>query len=320
MKKDIPVIRRDQYKFYFDKETKPVLQIKSGDNIFIETNDANLNSIQKEDDIYYHFSELFDKVGGANPIAGPIYIDGAKPGDYLAVEIKKVEPGPVRREGYICVFPGVGGLTSPFSIQEPLEPRTKICKISEGKILFKAFNKNKIINIPIKPFIGTIGVAPKEERRSSFYNGQDFCGNIDCPDVKEGNTVILPVNVEGALLSLGDVHAAQGDGEITGCALECQGNVTIKVNLLSKDKAQYGEWPQVNSQNWIGTIVCPGSLTLADTVRAGYVDLVNRMERYYGFDKIDAYKLISLVGKVRIGQMCSHHYSCVVKIDKEFLE
>ena len=100
MIKDIPVIKRNQYKLYFDREIEPILQINSGDAVFIETEDANLSFIQKENDIYYQFSELYDKAGGCNPIAGPIYVNRAKPGDFLSVEIKKIEPGPVRRGGY----------------------------------------------------------------------------------------------------------------------------------------------------------------------------------------------------------------------------
>ncbi len=318
MSNRIPIIRRDQYKFYFDKELEPVLTINSGDSVIVETEDANASLIQKDNDIYYKFSELYDKAGGCNPVSGPIYVRDTKPGDYLAVEIRSVEPGPVRKSGYTSIFPGLGALTSSFSIQDPLEPRTKICKISHDKVLFPTRNK-QTIEIPARPFIGTIGVAPKIERRVSFYHGKDFCGNIDCPDVREGTTVVLPVNVEGALLSVGDVHAVQGDGEITGCALECQGTVEIKVTALSKDEAKYCDWPQVNAAKWIGTIVCPGGITLADVVRAGYVDLVNRMERFYGFDKLDAYQLLNLVGKVTLGQL-AEFYSCVVKIDRKYLE
>lgn len=320
MSKEIPVIKRNQFKFYFDKEAEPVLIIKSGDTVLVETEDANVSHIRKNSDIYYDFSRLYDKAGGCNPLGGPIYVEGAKVGDFLAVEILEVEPGAVRGEGYTSVFPGLGALASPFSIQEPLEPRTKICRIKDGKVLFETNSKERTIKIPVDAFVGTIGVAPKEERRSSLYNGKDFCGNVDCPDIKAGATVILPVNVDGALLSVADVHAVQGDGEIAGCALECQGDVKIRVKVLSEEEAQFCDWAQVNTPEWIGSIVSLSAITLADQIRAGYVDLVKRMVKYYGFDKIDAYQLLNLVGKVTVGQVLDQTYSCVVKIRREFLK
>ncbi len=103
---------------------------------------------------------------------------------------------------------------------------------------------------------------------------------MDCPDIGEGATVVLPCNVDGALLSIGDIHGAQGDGEITGCALECRGEVKVRVTVLKKEEAKYADWPQVNTDAFIGSIICGGALNLSDQIRAGYVDLVKRMERY----------------------------------------
>ncbi len=91
------------------------------------------------------------------------------------------------------------------------------------------------------------------------------------------------------------------------------------MTVLKKEEAKYADWPQVNTDAFIGSIICGGALNLSDQIRAGYVDLVKRMERYYGFDKLDAYQLLNLVGKVRIGQVCESEYSCVVKIDRKYL-
>lgn len=88
----------------------------------------------------------------------------------------------------------------------------------------------------MNPFVGSIGVAPKYDRRASFYQGSEWCGNIDICDVKPGAQVVLPVNVEGGLLLMGDVHACQGDGEITGCALECRGRIEARITLVSRKK------------------------------------------------------------------------------------
>lgn len=131
---------------------------------------------------------------------------------------------------------------------------------------------------------------------------------------------MLPCNVDGALLSIGDVHGAQGDGEITGCAMECRGEVKVRVTVLSDKEARYCKWPQVNSDEFIGAIICAEALNLSDQIRAGYVELVNRMVNYYGFEKLDAYQLLNLVGRVRIGQVLSNSNSCVVKIEKKYLK
>lgn len=312
------VVPRSTMKFAFDRYAEPCLRIHSGDEVVFHTEDANVHLITKETDLFDDFQKLYRMGGGCNPISGPVYIEEAKQGDYIAVEIQSIEVGGDDQSGYTSIYPHLGALTSEFSIQDDLEPRTKICKIDGDTGLFTTHDQRKTIRFDLNRFIGTIGVAPKEDRRSSYYHGKDFCGNVDCPDVCEGATMVLPCNVDGALLSIGDVHGAQGDGEITGCALECRSVVRVKVTVLSKEEAKYVSWPQVNSDEFIGALVCGGALNLTDQVRAGYVDLVRRMELYYGFDKLDAYQLLNLVGKVRIGQVIDSA-SCVVKIDRKYL-
>ncbi len=317
--KNIPVVPMQTMQFSFDKQVAPVLTIHSGDEVIFMTEDANVSKITQESDVYDDFQKLLEAGGGCNPISGPVYVAEAKKGDYLAVEILSVKAGEERGGGYTALYPGLGALSSPFSIQDDLEPRTKICEMQGDEGIFKLHNQNKVIRFSLNRFIGTIGVAPKEDRRSAFQHGKDYCGNVDCPDIRQGVTVVLPCNVDGGLLSIGDVHGAQGDGEITGCALECRGEVRVRVSVLSAQQAQYADWPQVNCEQFIGSIICGGALNLSDQIRAGYVDLVKRMERYYGFDKLDAYQLLNLVGKVRIGQVCESEYSCVVKIDRSYL-
>ena len=144
-------------------------------------------------------------------MTGPVYVEGAKPGDCLSVDILRVVPGFIRKGGYTSIYSGLGMLQDcKGSLQPPLEPRTKICPIEEDGIHFKLHESDEYLKLPVRPFVGTIGVAPKEDRRSSFYQGQDWCGNVDIGDITEGTTVILPVHVEGAMFSIGDIHALQG--------------------------------------------------------------------------------------------------------------
>ena len=313
------IARSEKSTFYFDKEVAPIIKVNSGDEILIGTRDANAGLIRKETDIYTDFNVLYAKAGGANPVAGPIYVDGAHPGDCLRVKILDIQCGGEIQQGYTALYSiGLGGLTCAHSLQGPIESRTKIYQLSLDSFKFPTGKRN--ILVPLSPFIGTIGVAPKYERRMSFYHGKEFCGNIDCRDVSKGKEVMLPVHVDGALFSLGDVHAAQGDGEITGCALETEGEVRIRVEAIPCGEAEYCDLPQVNCEEWIGSVGCPDGSNLGDAVRMGYLDLIERMHKFYGYDKYDAYQLLGLVGEVSVGQVVDPLYSCVVKIKRRYLE
>ncbi len=314
------IVPMETMKFSFDKNAQPAVTVNPGDEITFYTEDANVSYITKESDIVWDFDKMYRECGGCNPISGPVYVAGAKRGGYLAVEILSVNAGGERGGGYSAVYPGCGALTSAASIQEPLEARTKICGIEGGKGIFKTHDGKKSIHFDLNPFVGTIGVAPVEYSRSAMYHGRDYAGNIDCPDVKAGATVVLPCNHDGGLLSIGDVHAAQGDGEITTCALECRGEVKVRVSVLSAAEARYCRWPQVNTSDYIGAIICNEMLDMGEQIRIGYVELVDRMHAYYGFDKMDAYQLLGLVGKVQVGQVLQTSNSCVVKIEKKYLD
>lgn len=304
-------IGMDKKHFVFDKDIPPQLRVGQEDTIVLDTEDADNSLITKPEDIFADFTTLYDMAGGTNPLTGPIYVEGAKPGDCLAVE-----PAPWRKAGYTALYANLGALqNNRGSLQEPLEPRTKICAIEDGFIHFARQNGGKTLRIPLAPFVGTIGVAPREERCSAGKIGQDFCGNVDLPDFRAGSTVILPVNVEGALLSLGDVHACQGDGEITGCALECQARVTIRVRSVAAREVHYGHWPQWRDERCIGVVVPLGYANYTEAMQLGYTELVRIMARCYGFDELDAYQLLNLVGEMRVGS----EYSCLCRIDKEYL-
>ena len=304
-------------KFAFDKDLPPAATIRSGDTVILETEDANCSLITRETDLWPEFKKIYETAGGCNPVTGPIYVEGAKEGDNLAVEIKRVVPGFARGGGYTSIQSGVGSLEDiNGTIQKPLSAKTRILKIENDEIIYKLDNNEEYIKIPVAPFVGTIGVAPKYDRRASFYKGREWCGNVDCPDVKVGSTVLLPVHVEGALLSMGDVHGVQGDGEITGCALECQGIIEATVRLIPKEQSTYLTWPQVDSDEWIGVISIANRGRLTNAMANGYVELAKRMELEYGIPLCDGYMILNLAGKMRVG----NGGSCVCRIDRKLLE
>ena len=143
---------------------------------------------------------------------------------------------------------------------------------------------------------------------------------VDVPQITAGGTLVLPVNVEGALLGLGDAHAAQGDGEITGAALEIEAEVVFTVRVAEREEARFVALPQINTEDAIGSIAGYQGVSLADCTRAGYVDLLERLVRFYRFQKREAYELLGQVGRVQVGNMIDPFYSAMVSIDRRYLE
>lgn len=306
-------ITRDKLHTVFAKELEPVVEIEPGETLLIETEDALFHTVRTEKDLYKNFTEIWSKLKGNNPVSGPIYIMGAQPGDNISVKIEKME----------CIDPwtntiqGLGGLSGFLDIKPDITPTAVICSIENGMVIYPTSKGD--LKIPLAPMIGTIGVAPLVDRYRSHYHSPEHLGNIDIKDICPGNTVILPVNVEGALLSLGDCHAAQGDGELCGTALECRADVQITVDLIKKENTTYMECPQIEYPDAIGSIGCPFGSSMDDVIRAAYRDLIKRMVKYYDYGLSEAYKLITQVGEISIGQLVPPLCTCVAKIAKEYL-
>ena len=241
-----------------------------------------------------------------NPVTGPLEIEGAQPGDTLIVDIIDIE---LPEHGTTAIIPGFGALEGWLRL---LEPRTKTSEIRDGKIHYMT-DDGKIIEIEAAPFIGTIGVSPENEAITTLSPGRHG-GNMDCPDVKPGNRLMLPVFRPGAIFSLGDVHAVQGDGEICGTAVEIQAVVTLKFTLK---KGQKINWPRVESSEEIMT-VC-SARPLEDAARLAYRELVDWMASDYGWGREDAYMFLSLVAKARIAQIVDPLYTVVAKLKKSYL-
>lgn len=311
-------ITRDKIRYHFSPEEKPTLTISPGETIIIETQDANSGILQKETDIWPSIEELTKRgIGGVNPVTGPVFVEGVEPGDCIVVKIKEIKCGTY---GNCILDPGFGGLSGPYSVQAPVPARTKICSINGDRVLFPT-KDGKHIELPVRPIIGTIGVAPRVERIATIWHGQEQCGNIDSPDVAPGNNVILRANVTGGLLSLGDAAVVTGDGELCCSHIDSTSETTITVDVLKAKDSGYVNWPQIESSNSIGSIGCPMSGSLDDAYRAAYCDLVQRMVNFYNFDLYDAYQLVSCVGEVHVNQgIDPSWYCCTAKIMKRFLQ
>lgn len=195
----------------------PVAKAKSGDTVCFETLDCFGGQLKSENDL----------LGGldwnnVNPASGPLFIEGAMPGDVLKVEILKIE---LDDHGVMVDAPGEGVTGAAVSSES-----TKILPVEDGKVIF-----NEKLSFPICPMIGVIGTAAKGEGIDTGTPGFHG-GNMDCTRIGEGATLYLPVNTEGALLAMGDLHARMGDGEVEVCGVEIAGKVTVKLTVLKNCK------------------------------------------------------------------------------------
>lgn len=280
---------------------KPVATIKPGETVKVETWDAISGVIKPNrtlEDVIQKGTTLYK-----NPVTGPLYVEGAEPGDTLVVHVIDIS---IPNQGITLVIPGSGGLEGWLQKSQPL---TKFSKLKNEKVVF-ALQGGREIEIPVKPFIGTIGVSPASEAVATVTPGKHG-GNMDTPDICPGNKLFLPVMTKGALLGLGDVHAVQGDGEICGTAVEIPATVTIKIDLIKNKQI---DWPRIESPDEVMT-VCSAK-PLEDAVRLAFMELIKWLEEDYGFEPYDAYMFLSLVAKIRVSQIVDPLFTVVAKLPK----
>ena len=286
----------------------PVANVKSGEIFQIQTLDAFGNKVNSStSDITKLIQMPF-----VNPLVGPIYIEGAQKGDSLAVTIISIETS--RDYGVSAIIPEFGGLcATPLTrtLNEPLPPKVMIHPIKDNSITFST--DLNIPPIPYEPFYGTIGTSPELEAISSLSPGSHG-GNMDAADVCPGNTIILPVNVDGGFLYIGDGHAAQGDAEICGVATEIPTTGTLKVDLVKQLSLTN---PRVESDEFIMTI--GSARPMEDAARIAFYELIMWLESDYGIEKLVAYQLCSQVARVRLANMVDTLYSVVAKFPKKYL-
>jgi amidase len=198
--------------FFMDKANVPIASCQSGDTVIFETKDCFSDQITNEEQALTSID--FNRV---NPATGPLYVEGARRGDMLEIEILDIKVG---KQGVMTAAPGLGALGESLN-----SPTTKLFPIEGDDVVYSTG-----LRLPLQPMIGVIGTAPPGEPINNGTPGPHG-GNLDTKDIKPGTTVYLPVEVDGALLALGDLHAAMGDGEILICGVEIAGTVTLKVNV-----------------------------------------------------------------------------------------
>lgn len=299
----------DNVKYVF-ATAEPVAHLKSGDILDTNTLDCFGNALRKPGD-------TISMAKGDNPLAGPFFVEGAEPGDTLAVKILDLQ---VDGDTGVGAFgPGFGAINGTHYtpvLEKPLPERVWFYHIDHAAntATYKAIDSDFSVKIPVRPFFGCIGVAPANGEARSSIVPAEFGGNMDSPEASVGNTVYFPVNVKGGLLYVGDGHAAMGDGEIAGSAIE----VPLKGRMLvSVIKGRTIDWPQFENDDAIMTV--GAYRPVDDAVRIAYTELVHWIHREYGLSDLDAYELLSKVGRVHLNEMVDPNYVVVASIEKKYL-
>ena len=252
-----------------------------------------------------------------NPQTGPFFVEGAELGDTLALHFVSIEPA--RDWGVSTTLPLFGGLTGTTrtaTLQDPLPELTWVYEIDSAArtVTFNANESDHRIPLPLEPMLGTVGVAPERGEVRSTAVPDTFGGNMDTPEMRAGATCYLGVNVEGALFSIGDGHARQGEGESCGVAVETAMNVTMIVDLM---KGGAPAWPRIEDDRHLMTV--GSGRPLDDAWRAAQVDMIGWLGGLLGMSKMDAYQLLTQISESPIANMVDPNFSAVVKVAKDLL-
>ena len=252
-----------------------------------------------------------------NPQTGPFHVDGAEPGDALALHL--VDLVPARTWGASSTIPFFGGLTGTdrtATLHDHLEERTWIYHVNSERrtVEFAAHASDHHLDLPMDPMLGTVGVAPAAFEARSSLVPDAFGGNMDTPEMRAGATCYLGVNVEGALFSLGDGHYRQGEGEACGTAVEGAMHVTALVDLV---KGAAPAWPRIETDDAL--MVVGSGRPLEDAWRASQVEMIRWLGELHGLDAMDAYQLLTQISRAPLANVCDANYSAVTKVPKALL-
>ena len=283
-------------KYALDWEDEPLLRVRPGEPFEIETWDAGTGYFKSPADKAIPARRPgFDRSPPqANPIGGPVYVEGAGRGDALAITIEEIVVGDY---SWIAIGPKRGPLGESTRWPElSADYTTRIFRHENGVLHF-----NDRIAWPITPFVGTLGVAPDREVCTSLDGQGEWGGNLDIRDAAPGNRVLLPVFHPGALFYLGDVHASQGDTEFTGTAAETTAVVRLRLDIV---KGKRPPWMRIEKPDAIVAVHAARPLELA--VETATTHLMDWLITDYGFTPTDAYCLVSTCPDFRINvyQMC----------------
>jgi acetamidase/formamidase len=287
-------VRPDAYHQAWDRDLEPALEIEPGTEVGFAVRDASDEQLGPGSTSADVAALDFGRV---NPVAGPVFVKGAEPGDALEVEILEFRP---RDWGWTAIIPGFGLLADEFA-----EPWLRISRVDpeRGAVVF-----SDTVTLPYEPFPGTIGVAPPEPGPHSIVPPSKWGGNMDIKHLRAGTTLLLPVGVEGALFSVGDTHSAMGDGEVCGTAVETAMDIVLRLSVrkdLRLPAPQYripaGELARTQGSAYH---VCTGVASdLMEATRMATRALIDHLVDLRGLDRQEAYALCSVAADLRIHEV-----------------
>ena len=286
--------------YEFSRHLEPRARVRSGETLQVESEDALSGQIRSNDDRRDKAAMPY-----SNPVAGPIFVEGAEPGDSITVTIHEITP----RDGQAATYTGAPKqLCEWLGTDVPMGAH--VCPIRDGQILW-----SDELAIPYEPMLGCIGTAPDWGVPTTAPAGPHG-GNLDLVEVRPGSMIQLPVFVEGAYLYLGDAHAAMGHGELSATGLEMAAETTITVELLkAKPESTPLPGPRIETPTEIMTVAsgCPMERSTAEA----YARLILWMESDYGWSRWKAYDVLTHVGRISVG-----YYgigTVATKIEKKYL-
>jgi acetamidase/formamidase len=287
-------LRADSYQYAWDNSVEPALEIEPGEAVLLHVRDASDEQITATSGVGDVSKLDFSHV---NPVSGPVFVKGAKPGDVLAVELLEFRP---RQWGWTAIIPGFGLLADQYP-----DPWLRISEVDPDRGVVRFSDR---VSLPYRPFPGTVGVAPAEPGAHSIVPPSRNGGNMDTKHLNVGVTLYLPVAVDGALLSLGDTHAAQGDGEVCGTAIETAMDVVLRLSVrkdLRVEAPQY-DLPAgiVAAHEQSSYHVCTGvGPDLMEAARDAVRATVAWLGESRGLDREEAYALTSVACDLRIHEV-----------------
>lgn len=284
----------------------PILRVKPGDLVETRT--------------FSRPGDYYEKEDGPWPgEVGPFHIEGATPNDTLVVRILKLRPN--RTTAVSRVRPAgisaVAGDSRTRILNDPLPGRSFVWQLDLARnvgILDLPGSRVKKFEVPLSPMLGRLAVAPANDEAFGGLWPGNFGGNMDSSDAREGATVYLPIFYDGALFYFGDGHALQGDGEICGSGLETTMAVTFQFDLI---KGQRIRWPRFEDATHI--MVAGSARPLVDAFRIAYVELIEWLVSDYGFEKMEAYQVVSQAGVTRVANVVDPNYTVMAKFPKKLL-
>lgn len=288
-------IHRNRHHFGWNRDFEPTLVAKSGATIHFECSDSSAGQLGADSTVQSVIDLDFGKI---NPVTGPVYVEGAEPGDVLKVTIREFAPSGI---GWTANIPGFGLLADQFK-----DPAIHVWKYDAAAMEPALYGPGG--KVPLKPFAGTIGVAPAEPGLHSIVPPRRVGGNLDIRDITSGVTLYLPVEVPGALFSIGDTHAAQGDGEVCGTAIESRMDVTATIDLVKGMKLESPRFttpgPVTRHLDAAGYEVTTGiGPDLMTGAREAVMRMIDLLTAEHGYTPVDAYMLCSVCGDLRISEI-----------------